>query len=473
MSRFTNFLQALVPFRRKSAINLIHAEAEGVRVSDALLSQLADTYKSESIDVTYKDYSVSADVLSRLYALNPLIAGIVDMKASALAGTELRVRRNKDGVYLTPLIETELNQGLEQDLFNLFIRADSREYPLTKLIMDINVSLDVFGTFIVVADVDNDGHKVLYCLNPLFVEIVPSSTGRKIDSIKYEVANHSAVFSENRVLIGTNPNFSDNVSGFYYGQSKIRANVSSGQGVINSIISDSTRFKSGDQYPLIIKVNSNIGADNLKVLQKSIKARKPTDSQTVVLPEEAEVIPSLSYSYQRINSKEFREDAIKQYALSLGVPIRLIDPSSTTDIEQLTTLWWETSLLARKKYIEELFTAKFCSQYNASVVSYSVVLDHTNLSWYVTKALNLTRIAVAQLNAGIITVNEARTVMFGLPKLPETFKNASYADTPKPVYDAQVQTDRQSTSTNLPGSLGGRDQSADGETELIDESGRR
>jgi hypothetical protein len=83
--------------------------------------------------------------------------------------------------------------------------------------------------------------------------------------------------------------------------------------------------------------------------------------------------------------------------------------------------------------------------------------------------MNRTKTTVAAVNSGIISLNEGRQRM-NLAKYPDKDAPDNIANMPMVAVNAQMKA---SAGLDLPGVEGGRDQSAQGEEQFIDESGRR
>lgn len=165
--------------------------------------------------------------------------------------------------------------------------------------------------------------------------------------------------------------------------------------------------------------------------------------------------------------------SLRNFSLSLRVPLSLFDSSvNTTERETLERAMWTYNLIP--------FTTRLCSNlkrtFCTSRTSRNVMAkaDLSRVPVLQTMFLDQMRVNVAGVNSGILTPNESRSRL-GLPAHLDD--GTGFGDKPLPVFNAEQAQEaasiKASDSLSLIGSGGGRDQSETGESQMIDESGRK
>lgn len=174
------------------------------------------------------------------------------------------------------------------------------------------------------------------------------------------------------------------------------------------------------------------------------------------------------------------------HAMVLGVPISLLTAKieGNAKLIEIESLMWKQNLKPFALKVQSVLTKKLCLGVNELLRKQGVSsrtyieFDFSQIDALRIEQLNRVRAEVAQINSGIMTLNEVR-IEYGLE--PFSGEYAEYANAPVPYFNLKFNAERSnngeatgtSPSMTLPGSEGGRDQSDNGEAQMADETGRR
>jgi hypothetical protein len=128
-------------------------------------------------------------------------------------------------------------------------------------------------------------------------------------------------------------------------------------------------------------------------------------------------------------------------------------------------------------YVAQVLTKRLCLPINTAFkgnIRLSCRFDVDNIDALRLFDLERVRTEVAGILAGTVTPNEVRA---SRDKDPYEGEAAEFGDLPFPVYQSKQAKvaggPKPSPSANLPGSEGGRDQSDNGEAQMVDPTGTR
>lgn len=321
----------------------------------------------------------------------------------------------------------------------------------------------------------------LYPMNPRWVTIIPDPI-KGVRYIKYEVNGAEAIyFRENNVMHipGFSP-FDD-----FYGLLKL-----------NSLDYDIQKERHAKKYLTRFYNNAatfsgvlTIAGEREEELQK-IRTQIEEDYRggnkafRILVLEEGQSYEQTQSSGIEVNSLPIIKDTNEMVQMVFGVPIGLLS-GDVTDLETVEELFWNRTITPMLQRIEQMHTKKLCLPISTNL---KMEFDTRGVLALKRQKLNLAKIHVAYKNSSIITANEVREE---LSIDPYNGENPESADMLQTVWDnknamAQQavnlaskpggnpgQSGGSSPSMSLPGSMGGRDQSDNGEAQLVDESGKK
>lgn len=452
------------------------AEAYGSGATDRSRDELARLLgSSTNEDGLTELYPVPArEILAKLYEYNPYISGLVDFKADTLAALPLRfLDENEDDI-----AESKVK------ILHKFLKVSPNSYTTpSQLIKDMSVCLDLFGCFALTIEGKTANNSELACLNPAYITIIPDMDGGKIGMVCYSPPGGAkAEYKPEQVIFASNKSY----IGFYQGKSNINPTIISAKGHMHSMNTEAFRFRRGDQIPLVFRESTDVGSGSLQLLKTQLRNRISSDPQGFVVPRELEIISSANYGLSRITVSEYDSKVKEQIATSLGIPMQLITPNSSVEVEDWETLWWETNMLARKKFIEEVLSYAFGTDKNNLSIGINIYLEYRHLRWYSKIMLDRTRTSLANTQGGLWTPNQGLKYNHtGITPHKEITGHDGYGDMPVPVRmqkyaeesarsaNSANNGNSASPSASMNGSMGGRDQGKGSEPELIDSTGAK
>ena len=329
----------------------------------------------------------------------------------------------------------------------------------------------------------------LFPMNPTCVRLVPHEVmGTRW--FEYKVGGHEPIyFPESNVMhIGGFSPF-DN----FYGLSKVNALDYDIQKERYAKKFLTQFFSNAATFSGVLTINGE-GEEEIQKIRTQIEEnyRGSTKAFRILVLEEGQEYEAVQSTGIEANSVPIIKDSNDMMQMVFGVPVGILTGESQ-DLEALQELFWTNTINPLLERIEQMHTKKFCLPIDP--IRLKMQFDKRGVLALQRQRLTLAKIHVAYQNIGVTTPNETREE---IGKDPHEGVNQSFGDIAKPVWDAilgqkmaefsaankpvagdkpggnPAQSGGTSPSLTLPGSQGGdRDQSDEGEAQLIDESGKK
>lgn len=317
----------------------------------------------------------------------------------------------------------------------------------------------------------------MYVLAPQYLQKVPSKDKKTIQGYSYEVNNLDPItFTSDQII--SIKGFSPGELGYLGGQSNLNALQSDIMVERYAQRKNANFFRQAATISGILTSNDvTLDPEEIHRVREELRTQQEAginNYRILVLNKGLEYTP-LNDKGTSVNSDiALIENARDNHAMVLGVPLALLLGESTDP--NIEFLFWSKTLKPTLNKIAEALTKHFYHKIGKSF-KFEVEFDYRQITALMIHDLNNARINVAYVNSGIIVPNEARARLGLAPLKDDEFEGIKFGDTPMPVFTSQV-TAKAATALGSPslsttGSEGGRDQSATGETQHIDTTGKR
>ena len=315
----------------------------------------------------------------------------------------------------------------------------------------------------------------IYVLVPQYVNKVPTGDKKSIKGYSYEVPGLDPIFFKTDEVISIK-GFSPGEVGYLGGQSNLNALQTDIMVERYAQRKNANFFKQAATISGILTSESEMDAEEIYRIKEELRTQQESginNYRILVLTKGMEYTP-LNDKGTSVNSDiTLIENSRDNHAMVLGVPLALLLGESTDP--NIEFLFWSKTLKPMLNKIAEAFTKHFYHKL-AKSIDYEVEFDYRQITALMIHDLNNARINVAYINSGILTPNEARARLGFAPHSEDDFGGFKFGAMPIPVFTAEVgklQTALGSPSLSTTGSEGGRDQSATGEAQMIDTSGKK
>jgi HK97 family phage portal protein len=437
--------------------------------------------------------TVSPELAARIYQTSPLVNTLIRIGADAFKTLPLNIMVQERGADGESKPKTS---GPVVDLLSWVNPRMVRSELMANLYSWMKLVGQAFWAIVPSDPQYAKEHPLsIYPLNPIYVRIVPDpETGVRnyiyqIGSIRIFLEDdqviHFRTFNPHNYWLG---NLDLNTLEFdiqieRYSKKQIR-NYHANAAVLSGVLSSEEEV--GDTEIKRLKkefYSQNAGARNayrILVLEKGMKYEPLQANAT------DQFIDSLLGSVS------------KSHSMVLGVPLGLAsglaEDLPRSDIIAIEAIMWKQNLLPFAQYVAEVITKFICQKASKQLFC---IFDHSNVEALRIHELDRIRGEVAQILAGDVTPNEVRigrnrkpyadlgsefaalSDALGLkPELLDQLMNF-FGQVPTPVFNAMMaqagvqQKLQASPSMGLPGSMGGRDQSTNGEAQMADPTGTR
>ena len=314
----------------------------------------------------------------------------------------------------------------------------------------------------------------IYPLNPMYVKIVPDPD-TKVNAYVYEVSGKRIYYDANTVI-----EFSE-FSSLDYWISNSPLNSLSYDIQIERFIKKEyrNRFFNSSVLDGVITVNQDLSDDEIRKLKREFREQHEgtKNAHRVLVLTEGMEYDSIAEKSGNQTTPTVLTDVMATHGMVLGVPVDLLQMNGNATNE-VTAMFWEYTLVPMATLIAETLTKKLAKRVANNL---EIGFDFSNVYALRIHDLDRARVEIAHVNAGIKTPNEIREER-GLAPLTGPSSNL-----PVPEWQAQTQmaiknTAAQGTpagagsaspSLTMPGSQGGRDQSASGEAGMLDSTAQR
>ena len=434
------------------------------------------------------DSPMTAEMLVRAYTSSPLVSKLIGIGADAFAQLPMRTmmrerKANGRSVQKFSGMPYELLEWVNPSMTPFEIKRSV--YSWRRLLGNAYWALEWTSP-----EYASACPMSIYPLNPMFVRIVPDpETGVK--SYLYQVGADKIIIPADRVIHFKSFNPRDHWLGnpdaaslFFdiqierYSKRQVRnyhANASMISGVLAS--------------------EQEVGEPELKRLRREFREQNSGSNnayRVLVLEKGMKYTP-----IPAANGDQFLEARLAAVAdthsMVLGVPMGLAigKVEKGVKIIELESLMFKQNIRPFAEEIGEVLSKHLCTNVNGMLtdrgISSRVYIDFSFADVDALRLHDLDRVRteVALVLGGLRTPNQIAVARgwetYDVNALVEALKNglASFGDVPTPVYlqlFAQLQamaSAEASPSLSLPGSQGGRDQSGDGEAQMLDPTGTR
>jgi len=333
----------------------------------------------------------------------------------------------------------------------------------------------------------------LEVLNPTFVQVVPDTGKTGVHMLIYERNGKQVTYRSDRVARITGFSPRDNFRGMLPLDGMVY-DLKQEREARNYL----SRSYNDQRLKYILTLDPTVGDAKEKresyraQLKNMFSTRRTEDSGLVLSGNDKFDQPTLPQV--EINTGPTITRSQEGVAMVFGVPVALLlDRSgSKADLEAIELFFWNATLkpllLLVEQSIDKLVKGLLTSPNPRNKTRYKVGYDYTGVVALKREMFNLTKIAVALTNTGIITPNEARTTILGFPSYRNTIVDENdFGNSIVPLLMAKLgnaakaaagtggtaSLNGTSPSLSSTGAEGGRDQSSNGEAQLIDSSGSK
>lgn len=422
---------------------------------------------------------ITADIAANVYCRSPLVNSLIRTGATAVAQVPL------DIVVTNPVTNEKRKRtsGYPYKIFQ-FVNPHMTTFEFIETCYSWFRLVGYCAVAIEETTSEHSGESVLslYPLDPRYLDIVPDpDTGTK----GYVYGNNRSPRTPKRIYLSESQVFyfkNFNPRDYWLGNIDLNAldfdlqiegyskkqlkNFYANASVINGVIS----------------TTEDIGDVEIRRLKREFHQQYSGARNAYRL-----LVLENGMTYEPIKSNgsdEFVNDVLSavqdSHQMVLGVPICLLTCTAPKGgkLAEAEALMWKLNLKPWLIRFCAALTKKFCSPVNQmSYAGWSNMVfepDFAEVDALRIHDLDRTRTEVARVNTGLNTPNELR----GKRNEPAyTGDSAEFGDLPTPVYMAKVAeaqaAAQASASLSMPGTEGGRDQSANGEAQLVDQTGKR
>jgi len=384
------------------------------------------------------------------YTFSPDVFGCVKLKANLVSSLPLKIYWEKaDGT-----------------------RVERRTGPLYDLLHDPNPSRtmrQMIGDFLSWANLAGDAYIVLdsigdrdylFCLDPRYVVPILDKENRYEGVAYTKHQDKFLYYPKENVIHWQEFNPSDN----WYGLSRISPLMEDIKARFAATKTYKETFERGGVGWAKMTVERNISEDLVADMKRDWKRRRNDQSRLMVV-EDGRDFEFLDQANQQ-SALEVNNMTREAVCAVFGVPISIFNPNKNQDWLDAERFMWDGTLIPEAMIIAELFSKKLTSGINTRLRGQRYILEFDTAGIYALtqQKVELGKADVADAATGIRTINEIRTER-GLPELTGDY--AEFGNTPGPQYAIKYGKKPQQ------GVEGGRDQSATGEPQNIDTTGKR
>lgn len=419
----------------------------------------SSSYSGTRLDTGVRIAPPSDHELGNVYHASAAVRMVVDKKADTIAAVPLVYHKGDLRYSNRNAVETDT--GIVPDLFN-------RPNPYTvqvELIHQIVIHKAIYARAFCALEEDENKNPNLVVLDPRYVSLrIDNKT--KFKYYEYQMGGEKTTYSFNQVAYFKDPGLTDP----WFGKSKLYALVNDIDSSEYSKRATKAYFGKGKPLDVVYAEGESLSPDALAVLTDQYKQRTPESSNSFIVPSNYTPYFNSSNGTSRISEEAVAKLSLENVANVYGVPIGLFTTNDTgIDVAELEVHWWNSSLMYETKYISQEFNRLF-DRFLDRPGAYFMGFDYDCVPALKYRALDATRIRVAEVSSGIKTPNEIRQQELNFK--PYTGESAEFGNTPSPKWNSDMKNEA-SASLSLPGANGGRDQSANGEAQLIDQTGDR
>ena len=427
--------------------------------------------------------------VANLYIQSPYVYAAVRLIAASLLSVPLNVyTKNRNGAV------QKKTTGPIVDLLN-FVNKDMTpaqliEFTVSWYVMYGNVYWAIEDTPEEYASISKLS---IYPLSPRYIKIVPDPV-TKVDCYVYEVGGKRIYYPANRVIAFNSFSTVD----YWVGNAPVN---SLGYDIqIERFMKRQLRnkFFNGSTIDSVLTVPEALDDTEIIKMKRDFKEQHTGTSNAGRL-----LVVTEGMKFDRIpevttdsTTSTLMDSVFDSHAMVFGVPNVLLKPGGLAkDIKEAKALFWENTIVPLARVIQETITKKICMPASPNL---SVQFDFSNVYALRINDLDRARVEIAHINAGVKTPDEIR-IERGLDPL-----STEFSETPFPQWLSEQATMQQKialgakgntqtdtspsgagqgtpaggsgASPSLPngGSEGGRrNQSASGEAQMLDSSGKR
>jgi HK97 family phage portal protein len=416
--------------------------------------------------------SITPELAARIYSSSPLVNSLIRIGAGAFSQVPLKVMLSeRHGVRAT-----EKRTGYPYKLFKWV----NPHMTYAGLMENLYSWQKLVGQAFWAIEENEDRYKgisefSIYPLNPLYVKIVPDpDTGRK--GYVYEVGPERLYIPDELVLHFPTFNPHDHWTGH------IDLNALEYDMQIERASKKQTRNFHANAAILhgVITSPEELGDDEIRRLKAEFYQQHSGSRNAY-----RHLVLEKGMTYNPIKSNgsdQFLAQLLDQigdsHAMVLGVPLALATGRSVGNkLIEVEAMMWKQNIVPFAEKVEQTITKRLCMPIQTKLPSSMRLytsFDFSNIEALRLHELDRVRMEVARVHTGLATPNEIRATR---NEEPYTGELADFGDSPMPVFTAKQSQQAQGAGTSpslpLPGSEGGRDQSAGGEGEMLDETGTR
>jgi HK97 family phage portal protein len=414
---------------------------------------------------------VSAKEAAAVYTFCPQVYAVVNTRASMVSSLPLKVYWQKADGQLQ-----ELTRG---PIFNL-LNQPNPKITQTEFIRQIVSWYDLTGTAVVVAE-EIQGVRYLFVLNSSYVfPIVDGKIG--LDGIVYTKHDNKHIYYSQDQIVVHWARF--NPMDDFFGMSPVQPLLEDVMARRSAMKQTRSHYAKGGISSGILKTPDNLDEDKLKQLKRDWNRRTEDSSRLIVIAD--------GWDFEEIKGTEgnISADALsgltrETVCNAYQVPVALLDPDKNSHPQEAEQFMWTSSLLPQAKELSEKFTQSLgASNGRTSIV---IKLDSSRVPILQKFRIDAAKATTALITTGTMTLNEGRAEL-DLPEYSGTLKVdvenidlAEYANSPMSLYSTllqqasavKLQQETLEAQATLNQAESGRDQSADGEPEMVDTTGRK
>jgi hypothetical protein len=415
---------------------------------------------------------------SYAYTHNTTVRGLIQIGYEGLVNAPFKVLRQNP-------VTLETSPASTSALYKM-LQAGGMKMSTSELISDHYMWYQLIGTAYLAADratgrLASRTPLSLYSLNPMFVwPILDENTG--VEAIMYlpqkagspptekDILEGASVFPISSVAVTRTPN----PKSTFVGTGPLEALRDDYDILGMTARAIRSRMKHTTKIQAWVKTDDATDQNTHALFESRMRQYAANERFSGVLLMEPGMeynpvqSPQMDHLVQQVLTSSLRN-----FALTLRVPLSLFDTSmNVSEREVLERAMWTYNLIPFTKRLAESLCRTFCMSDTARDVV--VMPDYSQVPVLQTMFLDQMRVNVAGVNSGITTPNEARARL-GYPAY--TGEGSDFGDRPLPVFQAEMAEKqaaaKASDSLSLIGSGGGRDQSESGESQMLDETGRK
>ena len=416
--------------------------------------------------LTAQTGEVTARIAADIYTKSPYVYAATKLIASQLSSVPLRVyTKNADGH------KKEKTTGYPYIILDWvnpqMTRYQLLEHTISWLILNGNAWWSIEET---VEDLKGKSQFSIYPLNPKFCYPVPSAEYGEAGVI-YQVSSDK-IFIPNSKLVHFKT-FSSN--DYWHGQTGLNALRTDIEIERFAKKQQANFFSQAAVISGVLTVPQDIDDEEILKLKREFYAQyggARNAYRVMVLK------GGMEYDAYRANMGDFHtvpilEQNLEIHAIVMGVPVPLLTGHSDKGqkLVEAEALMWKKTIMPLGMLIEQTITKHLVPDNKTNMV---VEFDYTDVEALRLLDLDRMRVEVAGVITGIYKPNEVR---LGRDMVAWDGESAEFGDMATPVYLAQQAAStaqaKASASLSLPGSQGGRDQSANGEAQMADTTAQR